>query len=94
MSGAGYVITDDVLSSHYDEESVLVHLHSKRCFRLNATAAEVWRGLEAGLSREEIAGRLCARYEVESDTAAAEAARLIGELAKNGLIREAGAGGE
>jgi hypothetical protein len=82
-----YEITDDVLSSHHEGESVLVHLHSKRCFRLNATAAAVWRGLEEGLSREAIVDRLCARFEVDGATAAAEADRLLEELEAARLIR-------
>ena len=37
--------------------------------RLNATGAEIWRGLEEGLGPEEICARIAARYTVPDPSA-------------------------
>lgn len=87
---SGYAIGDDVLSSHYEGESVLVHLEDKRCFRLNATGAEIWRGLEAGLGESEIVDRLCARYEVGREEAARAVRDTLADLDDKGLVHRAG----
>lgn len=82
-----YAITEDVLSTELDDEAVVVHLDSQRCFRLNDTAAAIWRGLAEGLDRDRIVDRLVERYTVDANGAAAETDRLLGELSARGLIR-------
>jgi hypothetical protein len=64
-----YVIPEEVLAAHLQDEAVLLHTGSKRYFRLNATGAAIWKGLEEGLSRAELLDRLCERFEVERGTA-------------------------
>jgi hypothetical protein len=86
---AAYTITDDVLSTDYEDEAVLVHLDSKRCFRLNDTAAEIWRGIAGGLDRDALVARICDTFEVDEKTAAAETDRLLEDLTARRLIRRA-----
>lgn len=83
-------VPEDVLAAHLDGEAVLLHMDTKNYFRLNATAAHVFRGLERGLGREALLDGLCAEFDVERDTAAGELDRLLDELAARGLLAPAG----
>lgn len=82
-------VPEDVLAAHLDGEAVLLHMDTKNYYRLNATAAHVFRGLERGLGREALLDGLCAEFEVERGTAAAELDRLLGELSERGLLAAA-----
>jgi hypothetical protein len=81
-----YSVPDDVLAAHLEGEAVLLNMDTKDYFRLNATAAVVWKGLERGLDREGLLGELCTQFDVERDVASTELDRLLGELSQRGLI--------
>jgi hypothetical protein len=69
-SGARYMIPEEVLTAHLQDEAVLLHLGTKRYFRLNATGARIWQGLERGYSTDELLASLCERFNVEAKEAA------------------------
>ena len=92
MSEKRYVVRDEVLAAHLEGEAVLLHMLTKDYFRLNATAACAWKGLERGLDREALVAELVTQFEVEPAEAAAELDRLLGELERRRLIVEAAAG--
>lgn len=81
----GHRVPEEVLAAHLEGEAVLLHMETKSYYRLNATAAAVFRGLERGLGREALVDDLCAQFEVERDEASREVERLLGELAERGL---------
>jgi len=81
-----YAVPDEVLTAHLEGEAVLLHMDTKNYFRLNATAALLWKGMERGLEREQLLDSLLAEFEVDRPTAAAELDRLLGELADRGLV--------
>lgn len=81
-----YAVPDEVLTAHLEGEAVLLHMDTKNYFRLNATAALLWKGLERGLEREQLLDDLLAQFEVDRPTAAAELDRLLGELSSRGLL--------
>jgi hypothetical protein len=81
-----YAVPDEVLTAHLEGEAVLLHMDTKNYFRLNATAALLWKGMERGLEREQLLDSLLAEFEVDRPTAAAELDRLLGELAARGLV--------
>jgi hypothetical protein len=83
-------VPEDVLAAHLEGEAVLLHMDTKNYFRLNATAAHVYRGLERGLGRDALLDDLCAEFEVERGVAAVELDRLLDELAARGLVAPAG----
>jgi len=79
----------DVLAAHLEGEAVLLDLATKRYFRLNATSATIWRGIEAGKSRDEIVTALLDGFDVDADTAEHAVDASIDELSRRGLLREA-----
>lgn len=80
----------DVVVAHLDEESVLLHVGTRRYFRLNGTAAAIWRGIEAGADEAALVDSLVARFEVDRDEAEREVARVVRELRDDALLaREA-----
>ena len=90
METQSYAVPDEVLTAHLEGEAVLLHMDTKNYFRLNATAAVLWKGLERGLDREALLDELLAQFEVDRPTAAAELDRLLGELAARGLLAPGG----
>lgn len=81
-----YVVSKDVLTAHLEGEAVLLHLKTKRYFRLNETGAVVWKGLEGGLSLGAIVAQLVKDFDVDAVTARAEVERVLGELRERELL--------
>lgn len=89
MSGTrsrSYTISDQVLTAHLDGEAVVLDLETKRYYRLNASAARVWAGLERGLDGPALLADLCAFFDVEPETAAASLETLFDQLVDLGLV--------
>lgn len=87
MEGATrYLIPDEVLTAHLQDEAVLLHLGSKRYFRLNATGAWIWQGLERGYSTDELLVHLRERFDVEADEAADAIETHLAKLSELGLV--------
>jgi hypothetical protein len=89
MSNDRFAASPEVLAAHLEGEAVLLHMESKDYFRLNDTAAWVWKGLERGLDREALIASLLERYDVTPEQAEAELDGLLGELRRRGLINAA-----
>ena len=83
-----YAVPADVLTAHLEGEAVLLHMETKDYFRLNATAACVWKGLERGLDRQGLVDELCANFEVEPQAAGEELDHLLAELKARNLVAE------
>ena len=81
-----YTVPSDVLAAHLEGEAVLLHMDTKDYFRLNATAACVWQGLERGLDHAALVDKLCAEFEVDAGEAREELDRLLAELEQRRLI--------
>ena len=84
------IASPDVLAAHLAGEAVLLHMGSKRYYRLNATGAEVWRGLEAGEGVDAIVARLRMLFEVSEAEARAETERFCASLGRAELLARAG----
>lgn len=85
---------DDVLAAHLDGEAVLLDMDSKDYFRLNDTAAFVWKRLERGMGLGEIVAELCSEYDVEEEQAQAAVERLLEELRSRGLLESPASGAD
>jgi hypothetical protein len=86
MSEPTWRVPDDVLTAHLEGEAVLLHMETKDYFRLNETAAVVWKALERGKARAAIVAELVEGFDVDAAEAAEELDRLLAELAGRGLV--------
>ena len=89
-TSAQFQVPEDVLAAHLAGEAVLLDVDTKQYYRLNATAAHVWKGLERGLGRDALLQDLLASFEVSPQTAEAELDRLLADLTRRKLVRPAG----
>ena len=79
-------VSAGVLSAHLPGEAILLDLNAKRYYRLNETAACVWKALEERVTPANIVERLMTQFEVDHETAEAETARLFAELRARNLL--------
>jgi hypothetical protein len=89
MENARYTASPEVLAAHLEGEAVLLHMETKDYFRLNDTAAWIWKGVERGLDRAGLIASLLDRYEVTPEEAEAELDALLADLSRRGLITTA-----
>lgn len=78
-------IPPEVLAAHLGDEAVLLDLNDKRYYRLNETAAVVFRALEADQGRAGAIAQLVATFDVSEPDAAAAVDVLLADLAARGL---------
>lgn len=76
----------DILSAHLEGEAVLLHLGTKAYFKLNATAAAIWKGIEAGEDEDALVARLVAGFEVDAGQARSELRRTVTDLRERGML--------
>jgi hypothetical protein len=81
-----YAVSKDVLAAHLEGEAVLLHLGTKRYYRLNETAAVIWQGLERGLDLPGIIEGLVRDFAIDAPAAQAEVERVLGDLRDRGLL--------
>ena len=79
-------IPSEVLAAHLGDEAVLLDLNAKRYYRLNESAAAVFRALEDGEGRDGAIRRLIAAFEVSESDATTAVDSLLADLAARGLV--------
>jgi hypothetical protein len=72
MTGKHVVATD-----FEGGEGILVDLNTKKYYQLNETAMVVWKGLEQGKTKHEIAADITSNYEVALDRAIISVERIV-----------------
>lgn len=82
------VPTKDVVFTDFDNgEAMIVDLQTKQYYRLNETAALIWRSLENGKGIDEIIAELQSRYEVSREHATSSVDALLSKLASRNLVK-------
>lgn len=77
----------DVVDTELDgAETVLLHLHSKVYFSLNATGTHIWQELKRGASLTAISQGLQDRFDVDEAHANTSVLALIEDLERQGLV--------
>lgn len=76
----------DVLAAHLQGEAVLLNLDSKRYYRLNESAAVIYRALEEGLDREGAIRRLLETFDVDEATATSAVDDTLKDLEARRLV--------
>lgn len=83
--------TPDVVCRGVGAESILVPIRNNVgnldfVYTLSPVAARIWSLLDGTKTAEEIAGVICAEYDVDRETAMADLATLIQDLAGVSLV--------
>jgi len=89
-----YLPVPDVLVAHLSGEAVLLDLRDKNYYRLNETAARVWRALENGRDKAGIVDDVTSEFSVTPEDASSEIDRLLTEFIERRLIVESAVEGE
>jgi hypothetical protein len=76
----------DVLVAHLAGEAVLLNLSDKRYYRLNESAAFIWKALERGANRDQTLASIVDEYDVDAGTASTQLNAVIHDLVKKGLV--------
>ena len=76
----------EVLVAHLAGEAVLLNLSDKRYYRLNESAAFIWKALERGEKRDQILSSIVSEYDVDAATASNQLTDVVLDLVNRGLI--------
>ena len=79
-------ISPEVLAAHLGDEAVLLDLNAKRYYRLNESAAVVFRALEEGEGRDGAIRRLIEAFDVAESDAANAVDALLSDLSSRRLV--------
>ena len=79
-------IPDDVVFRDLDGEGVLLNLATGTYFGLNTTGTRVWHLVQDGKTLDEVVAALVDDFQVSVETATADVAALLDELAAKGLV--------
>jgi hypothetical protein len=88
-SAIAVVPSPEALVAHLEGEAVLLHIGTKRYFRLNRTGAHIWKALEARTPYDEITQSLVATFDVERAEAEESVHALVAELLESKLVQQA-----
>ena len=69
-----------------DDEVVVLDLQHDEYFTLNAAGAAVWHLLVDGATVEQLVDALMARFDVDADAAARDAAAFVASLRERDLL--------
>lgn len=76
----------DVLVAHLAGEAVLLNLADKRYYRLNESAAFIWKALERGDKRDQMLSSIVSEYDIDSAVASSQIDAVISEFISRGLL--------
>jgi hypothetical protein len=71
-----------------DGETVVLDLRLNQIHQLNATATHVWERCDGRHDVNDIAAQLVGRFEVDEATATSDAAALLEQFARAGLLQD------
>jgi hypothetical protein len=71
-----------------ENESVLLHLGTKKYYTLNETGVRIWQLLGEGYTTDKITQKICAEYEVSSASAEKSVSELILKLLEEELLSQ------
>jgi hypothetical protein len=80
------LIDQDVVSELLNGEAIVIHLTTGTYYSMLASGADIWNGLLAGYSVDEIASRLARGLDSERARIVDETTKFASELVSEGLI--------
>lgn len=85
-------ISPDIVSRHFGDDMVIVHLQTNRVYSLNRTGARLWSLLSEGHDRDAIVARLVEEFDAPEAVVAREVDALLDSLRQERLVQESDAG--
>ena len=79
----------DLITADMDGETVMMSIQHGEYLGLNRVASRVWELLAEPSSIDALAARICAEFEVDPVTCAADLRAFTQDLLDNGLVRPA-----
>ena len=79
-------VPEHVVARQLGDDCIILDMATGTYFGLDAVGSRVWQLLTETGSIEQIGERLAREYDVTPQEAAADLARLVDELAANGLL--------
>lgn len=79
----------EVVGKVIDGEAIIINLTSGMYYSADEVGGLIWTLFEAGHSIGEVAGHVAAHYQVDTDRAHTDVARLAARLLEEGLVRQA-----
>ena len=76
-----------LLMTEIEGEAVLLDMDSSYYFSLNETGTRIWRGLEDGLTEDEIVDGIVAEWDVTREEATRTLRDFLDTLEREGLVR-------
>jgi hypothetical protein len=80
--------SSDVACRKLEGEMIIMSVRDSTLFTLNEVATAIWEAADGRTSVEKIVEEtLCAKYEVDRETALQDAVELVHRLASGGLLQ-------
>ena len=86
--GEAIRLDDQVSWREVDGEIVALHLRSSTYFSTNATGAYLWQLIVDGTTREALATRLAAQFDIPLARAVDDIEKFLRLLSENGLLQD------
>ena len=88
MSATYIARANDVAARQIGDEFMIMSGRDSSLFSLNETAALIWNAADGATTLEQIVEeRICAEFEVDAETAMADARAIVDELAGHGILQ-------
>ena len=78
---------DNVICREIDNEIVAIKDDGLTVHVLNKTAARIWEMCDGNLGPDEMAAKLCERYDVSPERASADVRNALAKMMEKGLLR-------
>jgi len=78
---------DNVICREIDNEIVAIKDDGLTVHVLNKTAARIWEMCDVNLGPDEMAAKLCERYDVSPERASADVRSALAKMMEKGLLK-------
>jgi hypothetical protein len=82
-------ISDDAMANAVGGEMVILHIGNGTYYGLDAIGTQLWEGLKAGKTPNDVCDDLIEQYEVERSVLEADIAQFLEDLRANQLVEAA-----
>lgn len=88
VSGARFERVPDVLFTAIGDDVVALNVERGNCYSMEQVTAALWNLLAEPRDLDDLCAQLEERFEVEHQRCRSDVARVIGEMVREGLLRE------